>query len=204
MRRAFLFILALSLLLSIAGPAQTQPAKKPPTTPTGQNPDDILNAPMTPPRSDSPGNEAPGSYSTSKDRVDISPPEDDSKHPGGDIEIAPSDDVMETKPWDPHEADKDVEVGMFYFKRSNYRAAELRFRDALHWQDNHAEATYRLAAVLEKEGQLPEARQKYEIYLKILPKGEFAPDAKKALERLNSSNEGNKKPQKKAVTSPPS
>jgi len=108
------------------------------------------------------------------------------------------------KPWNPHTADKDVEVGVFYFKRYNYRAAEARFRDALYWQDNHAEATYRLAVVLEKEGKTGEAQQYYQSYLKILPQGEFASDSKKALARLNATNEGQKKIPKKPATSPPS
>ena len=96
------------------------------------------------------------------------------------------------KPWNPHTADKDVEVGLFYFKRSNYRAAEARFRDALYWQDNHAEATYRLAVVLEKEGKNVEAQQYYRSYLKILPGGEFAADSKKAIGRLSEKKTAQK------------
>ena len=181
--------------------ASSSPSKKKPASPpkTDQNPDDILNSPMTPPRSDSEedssSDPAQGSYSTSKDHPDISPPAGTAKdHPGGEIEIVPAvpDDVMEAKPWDPHEADKDVEVGLFYFKRGNLRAAEARFRDALYWQENHAEATYRLAVVLEKEGKTAQARQNYEQYLTILPKGDFAADSKKALERLSEKKTAKK------------
>jgi tetratricopeptide (TPR) repeat protein len=227
MIRISVFLIAVMTIFAIAAPAQSQtdepqtpaprsssaPSNKKPVTgpPTDDNPDEILNAPMTPPRSDakddSSSEPAPGSYSTSKNRPDISPPADDSKHPGGEIEIVPSvaDDVTETKPWNPHEADKDVEVGLYYFKRGNLRAAEARFRDALYWQDNHAEALFRLAAVLEKEGHNAAARENYENYLKILPKGEFSADSRKALERLSSATEGNnKKTVKKSTTSPPS
>jgi tetratricopeptide (TPR) repeat protein len=179
---------------------------------SSDNPDDILNAPMTPPRSDKPAaeqfpfpeQEEKGSYSSSKDtQGDIGPPSGDSTHPGADITKAP-DDVMETKPWNPHEADKDVEVGTFYFRLGNYKAAEARFRDALTWQDNHAEAMYRLGATLQKEGRLLEARMYYQSYLKILPKGQFADDSRKAIEKMNSAEDKeDRKSAKKVSTSPP-
>ncbi len=78
-------------------------------------------------------------------------------------------EVREFHPWDPHKAAKDVEVGDYYFKRKNYRAAEDRYREALLYKDNDAIATYRLAICLEKMDRPDEARQEYESYLKILP-----------------------------------
>jgi len=208
MKRVVLF--ASVLLLGALAAAQSQSSHRPSSSPTGDNPDDLLNAPMTPPRADRPppssDKEDSGSFSSSKDsQGDITPPPGDDAHPGGDVDIEESTGVMEMKPWDPHAADKDVEVGIFYFKRSNYRAAEARFRDALHWQDNHAEATYRLATVLEKEGKAAEAQKYYRAYLKIHSDGEFVGETKKALARLTAADEGSKKaPQKKAATSPPS
>jgi Flp pilus assembly protein TadD len=101
------------------------------------------------------------------------------------------------KPWNPHQADKDVEVGMFYFKQQNYPAAESRFREALHWQENHAEALCRLGMVLEKEGKTPEAKYYYQQYLKILPNGDLAKDARKGLARTggeDTSKADNKTP----------
>jgi tetratricopeptide (TPR) repeat protein len=145
-------------------------------------------APTAPPHSDP---RSPSDSSSTDHPVDISPPPDDNQHEGSDLlgpEPAPG--VSEMTPWNPHKADKDVEVGMFYFKQKNYPAAESRFRGALHWQDNHAEATYRLATVLQKEGKSPEAKQYYLQYLKILPNGEFAKDCRKALDRI--SGEGSK------------
>lgn len=144
------------------------------------------DAPTAPPRSDPRG----PNDSSSKDRnVDISPPPDDYKHDGsGLIGPDPAPGVTEMKPWNPHQADKDVEVGMFYFRQKNYPAAESRFREALYWQDNHAEATYRLADVLEKQGKLPEAKFYYQEYLKILPNGEQAKDSKKALARIGGED----------------
>jgi tetratricopeptide (TPR) repeat protein len=141
--------------------------------------------------------------SSSKDtQIDLSPPEDDSKvHPHSseavtDAEETSGDaDVKEFHPWDPHKAAKDVEVGDFYFKRKNYRAAEDRYREALLYKDNDAIATYRLAICLEKMDRLDEARQEYESYLRILPFGPEAADAKKAVARLKEPS-ANAKPAK--------
>lgn len=114
-------------------------------------------------------------------RVDLSPPPGDAAaHAGSDL---PSD-VQELHPWNPHRADKDVEVGDFYFKQKNYKAAIARYRDALSWMSNHAAATYKLGLALEKSGDKSEARQQYQQYLKLLPDGPYAAEARKALERL--------------------
>lgn len=101
-------------------------------------------------------------------------------HPGSEL---PSD-VNEMHPYDPHKADKHIEVGDYHFKRKNYKAAESRYREALLWKPDDAEATYKLAVSEEKLGELAEARQGYEEYLKILPRGPNAEDSRKAIERL--------------------
>jgi len=101
-------------------------------------------------------------------------------------------DVSEFHPWDPHKAAKDIEVGDFYFKRKNYRAAEDRYREALFYKDNDATATFRLAVCLEKMGRPDEARKEYESYLKILPYGPQAEEAHKAMERLKDPAAGAK------------
>ncbi len=102
-------------------------------------------------------------------------------------------DVTEFHPWDPHKAAKDVEVGDFYFKRKNYRAAEDRYREALLYKNNDAIATFRLAVCLEKLDQPDQARKEYEGYLKILPHGPQADEAQKAIERLKGTSAVGKK-----------
>jgi tetratricopeptide (TPR) repeat protein len=122
--------------------------------------------------------------SSKQTKVDLSaPPGDVTDHP---YSTTGSADVTEMHPWNPHRADKDVEVGDFYYKRKNFRAAEDRFREALEFQSNHAEATYRLADVLEKEDKHDEAATYYTAYLRILPHGPRADESKKALERLGA------------------
>jgi tetratricopeptide (TPR) repeat protein len=145
---------------------------------------------QAPPRSDR--NKEAGESSSRDTRIDLSPPKDDAKnHPysGAAISDSESDaagDVQEFRPWDPHKAAKDIEVGDFYLKRKNYRAALNRYLDALVWKSNDAVANFRAAQCLEKLDQPEEARAHYEEYLKILPHGPLSQDAQKALEKLKT------------------
>jgi tetratricopeptide (TPR) repeat protein len=105
-------------------------------------------------------------------------------------------DVGEFHPWNPHKAAKDIEVGDFYFKRKNYHAAEDRYREALFYKDNDALATFRLAICLEKMDRLDDARKEYESYLRILPHGPQAEEARKAIDRLKGTAAASAKPNK--------
>jgi tetratricopeptide (TPR) repeat protein len=132
--------------------------------------------------------------SSSKDtQVDLTAPPDDAKaHPESSTAVAEAEaeylsgGVTELRAWDPHKAAKNVEVGDFYFKRKNYRAAEERYREALRYKDNDAVATIRLAVCLEKLGILDDARAEYESYLKIMPHGPQAAEAQKGITRLKA------------------
>ena len=162
------------------------------------------NGTMEPPRSDrvraedlGPGT---GESSSKETQVDLSPPADDAKaHPqsssavaDAEAEVLSANGVSELHTWDPHRAAKSVEVGDFYFKRKNYRAAEERYREALRYKDNDAVATIRLAISLEKLGILDDARAEYESYLKILPHGPQSSEALKAISRLKIETAGPK------------
>jgi len=126
-------------------------------------------------------------------RIDISAPKDDAKnHPDSksavaDLGVADSPDtssVQEFHPWNPLKALKDIEVGDYYFRRKNYRAALERYKEALYYKDNDAVASFRLAVCQEKLGDKADAKKYYEQYLKILPEGPFAKDSHAALDRL--------------------
>ena len=126
-------------------------------------------------------------------RIDIRPPKDDAKsHPASkaavaDLEGADNPDtsgVQEFHPWNPLKALKDIEVGDYYFKRKNYKAALERYKEALYYKDGDALASFRLAVCQEKLGDKVEAKKFYEQYLKILPEGPFAKDAHASLDRL--------------------
>ncbi len=122
--------------------------------------------------------------SSSKDtKVDLAPPPNDQQtHPDSGV----ADDILEFHPYNPHRAMKNIEVGDYYFKRKNYSAAVSRYREALVWKPNDAEAIFHLARALEKTGDFQEAREDYQQYLKLLPKGPEAAEAEKALQRLSS------------------
>lgn len=88
-------------------------------------------------------------------------------------------------------ASKDIEVGNFYFKRGNYKAALDRYKEALYYKENDAVATFRLALCQEKIGDKDEARKNFEQYLKILPEGPYAKDARASLEKLGKKQPAN-------------
>jgi tetratricopeptide (TPR) repeat protein len=151
---------------------------------------------QAPPRSDDATDYPRSSEESSSrsNRVDISPPKDDAKtHPysssHGEDDEEGAGDVQEFHPWDPHKAAKDVEVGDFYFKRKNYRAAEDRYREALLYKPNDVFAMYGLGRSLEMLGVYDEARANYEGYLKILPDGPLAPEVHKALDRIKKQEQ---------------
>jgi len=189
------------LFAGLAAAQDSKPSKVPPPN-------------QAPPRSDQsdksePGQPAPATlaqdrpagFSSSKDtQIDLTPPEGDAQdHPDSAIAVREAEDaaglyqgdeiggIQEFHAWDPHKADKDVEVGDFYFKLKNYKAALDRYQEALYYQNNHALATFRLAVCHEKLGDTAEAREAYQAYLKILPEGPLAAQAHQALERLKSS-----------------
>ena len=131
-----------------------------------------------PPRSDQ---LAPDESSSKQTQIDISPPSGDEKHPGNS-----DSELSEFHPWDPHKAAKCIEVGDWYFKQENYRAAMSRYQEALEWKPKDAEATYKLALVEEKSGDPTAALANYQAYLKILPNGPSAEKARKGIDRVKS------------------
>jgi tetratricopeptide (TPR) repeat protein len=185
--KPFALILATSCaIVTLMGPqarAISQNAQEPAQTGTDRdshqgNLEDV-------PRSSDAAPPASDNESTSKTtKVNLAPPagESDFRTGGGDVDARAG--VNETKPWNPHKSDKDVEVGDFYFKRQNYRAAESRYREALYWMDNNAIASFRLAQTLEQLGRYQEAAKYYRQYLSILPRGSEASEAHKGVDRL--------------------
>ena len=69
-------------------------------------------------------------------------------------------------------------------KKRNYRGAEFRFEDALQYEPENAEATFKLAEALQNLGRKAEACARYKNYLEIDPSGAFCDRAKKSLQKL--------------------
>src|SRR6478752_3752041 len=95
-----------------------------------------------------------------------------------------AEDASVLQPWDPHKAAKDVEVGQWYLKLKNYRAALERFNSALGYKPDDAEAIYGLAVTQEKLDLLSLADSNYRKYLGLLPNGPRSKDAEEALKRI--------------------
>jgi tetratricopeptide (TPR) repeat protein len=176
----------LSLLLACSMAAQVEQVPD-----SGQGPGEN----QAPPRSD---RDREARESSSRNTlIDLSPPEHDAKdHPNSSSSVAEAEgegsgDVGEFHAWDPHKAAKDIEVGDFYLKRKNYKAALDRYHEALQWKPNDAVATFRMGQCLEKLKQPEEAQTHYQEYLKILPNGPLAEDARRSLERLRGAVEQN-------------
>ena len=53
--------------------------------------------------------------------------------------------------FNPLQAEKEVRVGEYYFKKGSYRAAALRFREATKWNQGYGEAWLRLGETAEKQ-----------------------------------------------------
>lgn len=93
-------------------------------------------------------------------------------------------DVHELRPYDPHKAAKDVEVGQYYLKQKNYRAALDRFNEALLYKPNDAEATFHLAQTQEKLELYTLAYQNYHSYINLFKEGPFVKEAQDAMKRI--------------------
>jgi len=188
MRSLLLIILVSAVGLWAQDPSS--PASAPSKSQTSSTSASGRKPNLAPPRSDTVNADAlpdDGESSSKDTQVDLTPPRDDDKAHPKSSEILMDEsggDVGEFHPWDPHKAAKDIEVGDYYFKRKNYRAAEDRYREALYYKNNDALATFRLAVSLEKLERPEDARAEYESYLKILPHGPQAEEAKKAIDRL--------------------
>jgi len=136
-----------------------------------------------------PEHSAEAGESSSRDtRIDLTAPKDDAKeHPNTpDLHPDASANVEEMHPWNPYRAVKDDEVGDFYLKQKNYKAALARYQDALDYKPNDAVANFRIAQCYEKLSQPDQAIVHYQEYLKILPEGTLSKQARKALEKLEA------------------
>lgn len=197
MRWSFLGIALLSaagLAGGQAGAPKNDPAKAPAQA---QSPSASELPPSdVPPRSDDAAATDDRNFSSSRENIiDLRPPKDDLKeHPDSDAAMAKATqdedaetaaaDVKEFHQWNPMKALKDVEVGDYYFKRKNYRAALDRYKEALFYKENDAEATFHVAVCQERMSDKAGALEHYIAYLKILPHGPFAEEAKDSIQRL--------------------
>jgi tetratricopeptide (TPR) repeat protein len=110
---------------------------------------------------------------------------DSSKQQGQTEEQEPPEEDESLKPktysFNPLEAEKDLKVGLYYFKKGNYKASTSRFREATLWNPTFAEAFLRLGESEEKMKDRKAAADAYEKYLALAPDSKEAPAVKKKL-----------------------
>ena len=121
-----------------------------------------------------PKDEKPGESSSKDSQINLEGPSKGS----GDTT------VQQMYPYDPHKSAKDVEVGRFYLKAKNYRAALDRFNEALLYKPRDAEATFFLAQTQERLELYDRATKNYHDYLAMLPEGPYARESQDAVKRI--------------------
>jgi len=78
--------------------------------------------------------------------------------------------------FNPLQAEKELKIGNFYFKKGSYKAAILRYQEALKWNQTYSDAYLRLG---DAHARLKHEEASREAYRKFL---ELEPDSKRARE----------------------
>lgn len=86
--------------------------------------------------------------------------------------------------FNPLQAEKELQIGGFYFKRSRFKAASLRFDEATKWNPALAEAWRMLGEAREKLDDGPGAVTAYRKFLELAPDSKQAGAVKKKLPGL--------------------
>jgi tetratricopeptide (TPR) repeat protein len=103
-----------------------------------------------------------GSCAWAQQQTPPEPPEEDQA-------VAPKEYAF-----NPVQAQKELQIGNYYFKKGSYSAARIRYLEATQWNPGYAEAFLRLGETYEKLKDRPGSRKAYEKYLELEPKGKEA------------------------------
>ncbi len=107
--------------------------------------------------------------------------------PPEENQLPPEEDkakITEQYAFNPVKSNKDVQVGEFYFKKSDFKAAAGRFREATKWNDGNAEAWLRLGDAEDKMHDSKAAREAWEKYLMLAPEAKNAAEVRRKLDKL--------------------
>lgn len=104
------------------------------------------------------------------------------------VEVEPPEEDEASKPkeyaFNPLQAEKELRIGNFYWKKKSYRAAAMRYDEATKWNPGYAEAWLKLGEAREKMNQSAEARAAYEQFLGLADDDKRAADVKKRVAKL--------------------
>ncbi len=83
--------------------------------------------------------------------------------------------------FNPLQAQKELTVGGYYFRKGSFKAAASRFREAARWDPTIADPWFRLGEAEEKLHDKKAAKEAFAKYLEMAPDGKEAAAAKKRL-----------------------
>jgi TolA-binding protein len=93
--------------------------------------------------------------------------------------------------FNPLQAKKEFDVGMFYFKKSDYRGAIGRFERAVKWNPGYTEAYFKLGEAQAKMKHMDEAKKALAKVIHLDPKSKEAKEAKKLMAKLEHPGKNN-------------
>jgi len=105
----------------------------------------------------------------------------------GQQEVPPEEDTSLTVKeysFNPLQAEKELQIGNFYFKTGKYRSAAMRFTEATKWNDGSSEAWLRLGETEEKLKDRMAAKEAYTKYLALASDAKNAAEIRKKLQKL--------------------
>jgi tetratricopeptide (TPR) repeat protein len=82
------------------------------------------------------------------------------------------------------QAQKELQIGNFYFKTGKYRSAAMRFTEATKWNEGNSDAWLRLGETEEKLKDSKAAKEAYTRYLALASDAKNAPEIRKKLQKL--------------------
>lgn len=98
-------------------------------------------------------------------------------------EPAEEDEALGKKEYsfNPLQAEKELRIGNFYFRKGNFKAAAGRFREAARWNPNFPDAYLRLGEAEEKRKDPKAAREAFAKFLELAPQDKRASEVRKKL-----------------------
>lgn len=89
--------------------------------------------------------------------------------------------VKQEYAFNPLQAEKEMKVGDFYWKKKSWRAAAGRYGEATKWNPQLAEAWLKLGEAREKMNDMAAAREAFARFLELSPEDKRAAEVRKKL-----------------------
>jgi tetratricopeptide (TPR) repeat protein len=112
---------------------------------------------------------------------------DRSQPTSGKQEVPPEEDTslaVKEYSFNPLQAEKELQIGNFYFKTGKYRSAAMRFTEATKWNEGYSDAWLRLGETEEKLKDPKAAKEAYSKYLELAADAKNAAEIRKKLQKL--------------------